>query len=126
MSAGTRLPDERVPKMDSGSSKYEDGRYAASHPTWHREDSAWKAERILEIFRRNHLTPSEICEVGCGAGEILNCLRRELPPTTQFHGYEISPQAIELCISLADERLSFITGISYERRCAIRSSAVLT
>ena len=93
--------------MSSGSSPYKDGSYAAAHPSWHVEDSEWKAMQILQLLRRNDLSPSEVCEVGCGAGEILNCLRRELPSTTRFFGYEISDAALELCASLADDQLSF-------------------
>jgi hypothetical protein len=53
---------------------YTQGEYLKKHPTWHVEDSPWKAEQIIKIMERNRLKPNSICEVGCGAGEILNQL----------------------------------------------------
>ena len=47
-----------------------------------------------------------MCEIGCGAGEILNCLNNELP-AVQFSGYEISPQAYEICRTKEKPNLHF-------------------
>ena len=58
---------------------YTSGEYAAKNPTYHVEDSAWKAHQILKIIQRNNLQPLSICEVGCGAGEILRQLQSNLP-----------------------------------------------
>ena len=52
------------------SSRYEDGRYAAANPTWHEEDSPWKAGRIASLLARHGLLPATmatVAEVGCGA-----------------------------------------------------------
>lgn len=76
---------------------YEDGTYLEYNPTWHEEDSPWKAKQIETILRNNNIDPSTICEVGCGAGEILNCLANGYGDNVIFSGYEISPQAFELC-----------------------------
>jgi cyclopropane fatty-acyl-phospholipid synthase-like methyltransferase len=86
---------------------YTQGKYAVRHPRWHAEDSQWKAQKILEMLRRNDLTPRSICEVGCGAGEVLKQLHDAMGPTVDFVGYEISPQAFELCQTKAGERLRF-------------------
>ena len=75
---------------------YTSGEYLENNPSWHVEDSPWKAGQILELIRRNNLKPRSICEVGCGAGEILRQLQQQLPKVT-FSGYEISPQAYKLC-----------------------------
>lgn len=84
--------------------------YIERNPTYHVEDSAWKAERICRMLRRNSLEPSSICEVGCGAGAILESLHARLPGTTTFEGYEISPEAHTLCQSRVADRLSYHLG----------------
>jgi cyclopropane fatty-acyl-phospholipid synthase-like methyltransferase len=89
---------------------YDDGTYLAKQPTWHAEDSPWKASQIVRMLERNDLKPRTVCEVGCGAGEILNRLSECLEPGTQFSGYEISPQAFELCKTRSRENLTFHLG----------------
>lgn len=91
-------------------SQYHDGGYLAKNPTWDVEDSPWKAANVIKMMERNHLAPSCIAEVGCGAGEILNQLSFSLPRTCSFVGYEISPQAFELCLQRKNERLQFFLG----------------
>ena len=56
-------------------SRYNDGGYLSENPDWHVGDSPWKAQQIHKIIDRNKLSPRTICEVGCGAGEILRQLR---------------------------------------------------
>ena len=51
---------------------YNDGEYLKNNPMWHIEDSEWKAEQISKIISRTNLQLKKVCEVGCGAGEILN------------------------------------------------------
>ncbi len=86
---------------------YTSGEYLEKNPTWHVEDSAWKARQIIKILNKNNIQPKSICEVGCGAGEILNQLYLKMPEDTVFAGYEISPQAFDLCKKRAKERLSY-------------------
>ncbi len=93
---------------------YENGRYFDKNPTWHTEDSPWKAKQILYCLNRNHIRPDSVCEVGCGAGEILNQLHRQMAGDVLFHGYEISPQAYQLCKGRAKERLEFFSKISWK------------
>ena len=50
---------------------YTNGYYLEKNPTWHVEDSSWKAKNIIKMMKRNNIVPKTICEVGCGAGEIL-------------------------------------------------------
>ena len=86
---------------------YQSGEYLRNNPTWHAEDSPWKAKQILKLFERNELKPYTVCEFGCGAGEILNQLCLQMPGDVSFAGYEISPQAFELCQIRKNERLHF-------------------
>jgi SAM-dependent methyltransferase len=82
--------------------------YLQKNPSWHTEDSPWKATQIIKMIERNKLQPQSIVEIGCGAGEILNQLHNRLPDKNiAFTGYEISPDAIQLCESRKKERLDF-------------------
>ncbi|MEO8953775.1 MAG: class I SAM-dependent methyltransferase [Ktedonobacteraceae bacterium] len=87
---------------------YTSGAYLEKWPTWHVEISPWSARQIFRMMKRNNLAPKTICEVGCGAGEVLKQLQLRMNDECTFRGYEISPQAIELCKSRANERLQFI------------------
>lgn len=88
---------------------YQSGEYLEKNPRWHAADSPWKAAQILKMIRRQNLNPVTVCEVGCGAGEILNRLHAELP-AANFFGYEVSPQAYEICSAKTKERLQFRLG----------------
>lgn len=91
----------------SKSDIYTNGQYLRNNPTWHVEVSPWKAGQIMKMIDRNHLAPRTVCEVGCGAGEILNQLSMSLPENVSFYGYEISPQAYELAKNKQNNRLQF-------------------
>ncbi|HVQ39324.1 MAG TPA: hypothetical protein VMS31_17425, partial [Pyrinomonadaceae bacterium] len=54
---------------------YQTGEYVERNPTYHVEDSPWKAQHILSLMQKNALQPRTICEIGCGAGEILRQLQ---------------------------------------------------
>ena len=56
------------------------------------------------------LAPTAICEVGCGAGEVLKQLQATMDPACEFWGYDISPQALALCQTRANDRLHFALG----------------
>jgi SAM-dependent methyltransferase len=86
---------------------YQTGEYFAKHPTYHVEDSAWKAEHIFRLIRKNNLQPRTVCEIGCGAGEVLRQLQLLMSDEVQFEGYEISPQAFTRCQERANDRLRF-------------------
>jgi hypothetical protein len=94
----------------TGEALYKDGRYLELNPTWHVEDSPWKAKQVFEMIRRNDLQPNSICEIGCGAGEILNQLHFLLSGPVSFTGYEVSPQAFHLSKAKEKERLHFHLG----------------
>lgn len=86
---------------------YTSGEYLEKNPDWHVEESPWKAHGILEMMRRHNMHPKTVCEVGCGAGEILKILQQRLDADCQFWGYEIAPQAYELAKSRENENLHF-------------------
>jgi 2-polyprenyl-3-methyl-5-hydroxy-6-metoxy-1,4-benzoquinol methylase len=86
-----------MPTRQAAANIYTTGAYLQSSPEWHVGDSPWKAKQILKAFSRAKIAPKSICEVGCGAGEILVQLQNQMPDDVRFAGYEISPQAYELC-----------------------------
>ncbi len=86
---------------------YTQGEYLERNARWHVEDSLWKCGQILKMMGRNCIQYRSICEVGCGAGEILNQLHLHLRESVTFAGYEISPQAYELCRKRQKDRLDF-------------------
>ncbi|HLK69623.1 MAG TPA: methyltransferase domain-containing protein [Bryobacteraceae bacterium] len=89
---------------------YQNGQYLAMHPTWHSEDAPWKVSQIRNMLTQHRIEPATICEVGCGAGEILAGLQHHSAEGTEFWGYEISPQAYELCHRHANANLHFELG----------------
>lgn len=86
---------------------YTSGDYLVKNPTWHANESPWKAKYVLQIMRRNNISPKTVCDVGCGAGEVLKLLQENIDPDCHFWGYDISPQAFELAQRKANERLHF-------------------
>ncbi len=86
---------------------YEDGTYLERNPLWHEEDSPWKAKQITKMLNKHKIVPSKVCEIGCGAGEILNCLADNFGDGVEFYGYDISPQAFEICSKKEKHNLHF-------------------
>lgn len=86
---------------------YTSGAYLEHNPTWHVEDSPWKAAHIWQMIARHQLSVRTIAEVGCGAGEVLAQLQRRMPDDCEFSGYDISPQSHELALPRANEQLHF-------------------
>lgn len=92
--------------MQSIGTAYLDGSYLDKNPSFHVEDSPWKSEQIFRMLRRRGVRPKTIVEVGCGAGEILVQLSRRLPEA-QFSGYELSPQAFDLCRARQTQQIRY-------------------
>ena len=86
---------------------YTDGTYLRNNPDWHVDDSPWKAKHVARMLERHGIVPQTVCEIGCGAGEILRSLSTHLEPSTRFFGYEISPNAYKICSQKANERFTF-------------------
>jgi hypothetical protein len=92
---------------DPNADPHINGEYLKKNPTWHIEYSSWKAENIHRFMERRQLRPRNICEVGCGAGEVLRQLQLKMDPDCTFHGYDIAPAAIEMAKSKENDRLGF-------------------
>jgi len=80
-----------------GARMYSDGTYLRKNPTWHAEDANYKTRDIVTLLARRRIHPRTICDVGCGAGAILELLSHKLDPPAICTGYEISEQALALC-----------------------------
>lgn len=83
--------------------------YAERNPSWHEEDSAWKARQIERILRDNKIAFDKACEVGCGTGEILLNLSSAFPEA-RFRGYEISSHAFQRAKAKETPKVSFAFG----------------
>ena len=86
---------------------YQDGTYLAKNSTWHEEDSPYKAKWINKLIKKNSLDPNTICEIGCGSGQILDELSEKYSEKVKFYGYEVSPQAYEICKKKTKKNLTF-------------------
>ena len=76
--------------------------------TWNSEDSSWKSGQIMQIIKSNGIQPKTITEIGCGAGQILEELSKQpYLKGCEFEGYDISPQAIELCKKINRKNCKF-------------------
>ncbi len=85
----------------------ENSDYRNNNPSWHVEDSPWKAQQIYKIIKKNNLYFDTIVEIGCGVGEILNQLYYKLPNNVNLFGYDISKDAYQEAKIRSKERLSF-------------------
>ena len=100
---------EYLRTWENMSNIYTSGEYLeATDQTWHSEDSPWKAGQILQIIRKNNIHPKNIAEIGCGAGRILEELSKQsYLADVQFEGYDVSPDAIELCKGIDTKNCRF-------------------
>lgn len=85
---------------------YQTGEYWEKNPTFHMEDSPWKASQIIQMLDKHKLQPQSVCEIGCGAGEILYQLSPQLNGAN-FFGYDISFQAILQAKKRENDKLHF-------------------
>ena len=53
---------------------YVGGEYLKKNPLWHIDESPFKVKYILRMMEKHRLQPKTICEVGCGAGEVIKLL----------------------------------------------------
>lgn len=68
---------------------YTSGMYSKINPKWDTEDSYFKYTKIKEIILKNNINFKDICEVGCGAAEILSQFKNEFK-NTNVYGYDIA------------------------------------
>lgn len=70
--------------------------------------TTWKAHHIRRIVDSNNLRPASICEVGCGAGEIIKLLHEYYDSEVPCWGYEISPDAHAISAKKSQETLIYV------------------
>jgi SAM-dependent methyltransferase len=104
---GREADDRSLSRRIAQANIYQSGEYLQKNPLWHIDESPWKAEQILRMLKRHSIQINSICDVGCGAGEVLRQLQLRLDKSCTFCGYEISSQAFELCKPRANETLQF-------------------
>lgn len=92
---------------DVKSDPHVNGKYFQNNPSWHVEYSPWKADNIFRLLQKRRLDPKTICEVGCGAGEVLKQLQLRMPPDCEFWGWDVAPPAIEMAKKRENEKLHF-------------------
>jgi tRNA G46 methylase TrmB len=88
---------------------YQDGTYRDRNPGWHSADSEWKARKIAAILDRNQVDFATCAEVGCGAGLVLSNLAA-IKPGRKYAGYEVSPDAAALWISIQASNITSATS----------------
>lgn len=89
--------------------RYTSGDYLAKNPTWHAEDAPWKSTQIQKMLNLHSITPTTMCDVGCGSGEIISLLSLAYS-NCLFDGYDISPQALALADAKAASNIRFHLG----------------
>ena len=93
---------------------YQTGEYLEHNRGWHREDSAWKAEHIARAIERYQVAHDRVCDVGCGAGEVL-CQLAERYPASEFVGFDLSPQAYALARTRQAANRRFVLGTAMDQ-----------
>jgi tRNA G46 methylase TrmB len=83
--------------------------YLLKNLDWHRQDSSWKVSKIFELLTDHQIDPDSICDVGCGAGDILINLSKYFPET-QMVGFDIAPQAAEFWKEYQDENAGGVSN----------------
>jgi SAM-dependent methyltransferase len=86
---------------------YADGTYLEQNPTWHEEDSPWKAAQIRLMLQKHPLQIQSVAEIGCGVGAILAELCQTLPRDVECHGFDIAPEAIAGAKQRENDQLHF-------------------
>jgi len=80
---------------------YNDDTYRDLHPSWHTEDSFWKANQLLKVFPQELVSGSiRVADLGCGTGGILSNFCKILEETEtasviSADGFDISEYALD-------------------------------
>jgi SAM-dependent methyltransferase len=97
----------RLVSIDSESAIYRDGSYLKNNPSWHIEESPFKVRQIQRMMRHQNLAPKTVCDVGCGAGQVLAELQARLPSDCVCWGYDVSPDALAMSSGRGNDNLRF-------------------
>jgi len=95
--------------MNDINDRYLNDDYVNNNPTWDSEDSPWKAEQVHSILSSEGVIPESVCEVGCGAGKVLESLA-VLYPDVSFSGYDIAPAAETFWEKVQGKNIRFTVG----------------
>jgi len=97
--------------------RYTSGEYAKNEYCcdFDSDFAPWKARKVWDIIKKNNLNPKTICDVGCGSGGISYNLQKYLPEC-MFTGYDISPDAMKLCLKNENDKLHFKLADFLEER----------
>lgn len=90
-------------------SMYESGEYLKNNPQWHVEDSDWKAAHIGTLIDRLGLPHGNVCDIGCGVGEVIRRLSERYPDSS-FEGYDYAEAALELARSRETVNCKYVAG----------------
>ena len=88
---------------------YSNGKYLESNPTYDIEHSGWKAGLIYRIVAEHIPTPTNVIEVGCGAGGVLAELSSKWKEA-QCSGFDISAAAIAMAKKFDSINTFFVCG----------------
>jgi len=83
--------------------------YFLNNPTWDIEDSHWKADFTAEMLSSNGIIPASICDLGCGAGDVLAELRNKFDSALMC-GYDIAPDVVNFWLRHKKLGIDFILG----------------
>jgi len=101
--------------MNTIEKRYMHSSYFAKHPNWDRKDSPWKADLVRAVLSDHEIHPSSLCEIGCGAGDVLVHLQRYYAQC-RFYGYDISPQAAAFWKDHEQHGIAFRQGDYFKLR----------
>jgi len=106
------------PRDPSVAPCYTDGSYLdRTGGTWHVEDAPFKTRQILKMLEDHpEISIRSVCDIGAGAGAVLHELQSALPGGVTLVGYEVSPQAHALSLSLANATCEFVLGDAFADR----------
>src|SRR6202167_2286709 len=93
--------------LGAESAIYRDGSYLKNNPSWHVEESPFKVRQIQRMIKRQKLAPKTVCDVGCGAGQVLSELQPHLPADCFCGRYSVSPAALAIPASRGNYQLRF-------------------
>jgi SAM-dependent methyltransferase len=94
----------------TSSDRYTGTDHLRDHPSWHREDSTWKAAQIVRMLDRHGLRPVSLLDVGCGRGAVLAALAPRLPGARRLLGCDVSAHPIAMGAGGHDPRIELRQG----------------
>lgn len=86
---------------------YNDNTYLQKNPDWHSSDAPFKVNEVLKLLSEYPISINSICDIGCGTGEILVQLAKNLSPNIKMIGIDISLDAISIAKAKETTQLHF-------------------